>query len=177
MTVCVLGVDQSYTGFGYATGEGTFLKRFPLSKFEHDIHRLVEIRKWWRTIVRNYPADLMVIEGYAHAAKHGREQAGELGGVVKSEAYDAGIPVLVVPPTSLKKYVTGSGNAKKNVMLQQVYKRWNEEFTDDNKADAFALRQLGMQYMFPNQWPDLIAAQRGVLEKLSKESPAHFPVS
>ena len=49
---------------------------------------------------------------------------------------------LKVPPMTLKKFAAGKGNAKKQEMLLQIYKRWGVEFTDDNAADAYALARL-----------------------------------
>jgi Holliday junction resolvasome RuvABC endonuclease subunit len=43
---------------------------------------------------------------------------------------------------TLKKYAAGKGNAKKQEMLMQIYKRWGLEFNDDNAADAYALGRL-----------------------------------
>jgi crossover junction endodeoxyribonuclease RuvC len=43
---------------------------------------------------------------------------------------------------TLKKYAAGKGNAKKQEMLLQIYKRWGLEFNDDNAADAYALARL-----------------------------------
>jgi Holliday junction resolvasome RuvABC endonuclease subunit len=48
-----------------------------------------------------------------------------------------------VPPTSLKKYVTGKGQGvPKSQMLLHVYKKWNVDITDDNAADSYALARL-----------------------------------
>lgn len=49
---------------------------------------------------------------------------------------------LQIPPMTLKKYAAGKGNAKKQEMLLQIYKRWGLEFNDDNAADAYALARL-----------------------------------
>ena len=43
---------------------------------------------------------------------------------------------------TLKKYASGKGNAKKQEMLLQIYKRWGVEFNDDNAADSYALARL-----------------------------------
>jgi crossover junction endodeoxyribonuclease RuvC len=48
----------------------------------------------------------------------------------------------MVPPMTLKKYAAGKGNAKKQEMLLQIYKRWGIEFNDDNAADSYALARL-----------------------------------
>jgi len=71
-----------------------------------------------------------------------------LGGIVKLSLYsyfnnrDGQYP-LIVPPTNLKKYVTGKGNGvSKSQMLLQVYKKWGVEFNDDNAADSYGLAHL-----------------------------------
>lgn len=50
----------------------------------------------------------------------------------------------IIPPTTLKKFITGKGNAKKELMLLQVYKRWGVEFTDNNMADAYSLARMAL---------------------------------
>ena len=50
----------------------------------------------------------------------------------------------VIPPTTLKKFITGKGNTKKELMLLKVYKRWGVEFTDNNMADAFSLARMAL---------------------------------
>jgi hypothetical protein len=50
---------------------------------------------------------------------------------------------LIVPPTSLKKYVTGKGQGtSKSQILLNVYKKWGAEFTDDNAADSYGLAHI-----------------------------------
>lgn len=147
----VVGVDQSYTGFGYCNGLGTAIKKgFPASKHPDPVDRLLDIRDWYTDLL---VAEIRVdevhvfMEGYAFGAKVGREQAGELGGLVKISTVETiGRKPVVVPPNSLKKFVTGKGNAKKNEMLLGVYKQWGQSFSDDNVADAFALRMFGYGY-------------------------------
>jgi len=51
----------------------------------------------------------------------------------------------IIPPTVLKKYVTGKGHSKKELMLLQVYKRWGIEFSDNNICDAYSLSRLGLE--------------------------------
>jgi Holliday junction resolvasome RuvABC endonuclease subunit len=72
---------------------------------------------------------------------------GELGGVVKLSLYEYFIEPelahpLIVPPTSLKKYVTGKGRVEKNQILLQVYKKWDVEFNNDNAADSYGLARI-----------------------------------
>lgn len=151
----VVGVDQSYTGFGFCVDGESKKRSFPASRYDSDTHRLAAIEDWftgWLRLQTKAGVDLVVMEGYANAAKFGREVAGELGGVVKLTTLAVvGHPPLIVPPTSLKKFVTGKGNAKKNEMLLGVFKQWGAEFSDDNQADAFALEKFGYSFL---QWRD-----------------------
>lgn len=147
----VIGIDQSYTGFGFCVDGESKKRSFPAGRYDSDTHRLVGVREWfeaWLDLNMNAGIDLVVMEGYANAAKFGREMAGELGAVVKMAVLDVvGQPPLIVPPTSLKKFVTGSGAAKKNVMIAHVFKRWDVMFTDDNQADAYSLEKFGEAYL------------------------------
>jgi Holliday junction resolvasome RuvABC endonuclease subunit len=54
---------------------------------------------------------------------------------------------IIVPPTVLKKYVTGKGNASKAQMMEGVAKKWGPQFDNDNLADAYALAQYCKESM------------------------------
>jgi Holliday junction resolvasome RuvABC endonuclease subunit len=81
-------------------------------------------------------------------ASHAALVLGELSATVRLtifDYFDEGDPrkyPLKVPPMTLKKFAAGKGNAKKQEMLLQIYKRWGIEFNDDNAADSYALARL-----------------------------------
>jgi len=52
--------------------------------------------------------------------------------------------VEIIPPGVLKKFVTGKGNCKKNLILLHVFKKFGETFDDDNLADAYSLARLAL---------------------------------
>jgi Holliday junction resolvasome RuvABC endonuclease subunit len=149
-----MGIDQSYSGFSIVFWDPDLLNYTAwsraFSKKEHGagVERLVAIDAWFRSVLSTHIVDFetsilgVCMEGYSMGAKNGREQAGELGAVVKVALHDTGLSPTIVPPTSLKKFTTGKGNAAKNEMLLGVYKKWGFEFSDDNEADAFALSRL-----------------------------------
>lgn len=146
----IVGLDQSYTGFGYCTGGNAIKKSFPTSKYPDPVDRLFAVEEWLSGRLHQIHdgIDLVVMEGYANGAKFGREMAGELGWAVKRTVAEvADQNPLIVPPTSLKKFVAGSGGAKKNTMLAHVYKKWGVMFSDDNQADAYALEHFGAAYL------------------------------
>lgn len=55
------------------------------------------------------------------------------------------LPVHIVEPTKLKKYITGKGNCRKDLILLNVYKKYGVEFDDDNLADAFVLAMMAFE--------------------------------
>jgi crossover junction endodeoxyribonuclease RuvC len=150
-----IGIDQSYSGFGitimdvktggFATtvfkAEGTGIERL-----NHVYDRLGEIID--RHVTFDVKSQITVaMEGYAFGSQMAN-MAGELGAIVKwfcwqeFESYAGRYP-YIIPPTVLKKYVTGKGTGvQKNQMLLHVFKKWGIEFNDDNAADSYALAHL-----------------------------------
>ena len=64
---------------------------------------------------------------------------GELGGCVRFLLHRLGIPVVDVPPATLKKYATGRGNAPKDEMIAAAIRRFGFAGCDNNEADAYLL--------------------------------------
>lgn len=144
-----VGIDQSYGGFGLAIlrhdgTEETHLWKFP-SKGS-DAERLLRISDklfsnlCWEISVGSLDIPCyFAIEGYAHGAKFNREKLGELGGTVKMAIHSAsGKDPIIIPPTVLKKFMTGKGTASKEAMVAAV-QEYNSDITDHNVADAYAL--------------------------------------
>lgn len=148
-----LGLDPSYSGFGAVAlapsgAYAAWLYQAPGG----GVRRLVEIERWITRLVEvldsRHEIVQIAMEGYAHGARYGREQAGELGATVKLALVktlgvdrQTAYPTIVAPPT-LKKYVTGKGTGDKNTILLKVFQSWGVEFSDDNLADAYALARL-----------------------------------
>ena len=148
-----LGIDQSLTGFALTalscdtpTEFLTWVYKSPY----FGIERLVDIREWlvdhfmWLE-EQDFDVVNIAMEGTV-LASHAALVLGELSATVRLAIYDhyedeLRFP-LKVPPMTLKKYASGKGNAKKQEMLLQIYKRWGVEFTNDNAADSYALARL-----------------------------------
>jgi len=150
-----MGLDQSYSAFGitFLYEDGSFkttVKKFDPKKAA-GVNRLSDIIIWLDEQIADNdvePIEHVCMEGYAPGSKFGREQAGELGAVVKLallayefEREETCYPTIVAP-TSLKKFVLGKGVGGKNEMLLGVYKRFNVDFTDDNAADSYGLAKI-----------------------------------
>jgi len=149
-----VGLDQSYSGFG-VTIMDMDSSAFRTVVFKGDgigVDRLIDLTiKLEEVLEENIPRDaaeiVVAMEGYAFGSQMAN-MAGELGGVVKMLLRDYlykyhGAYPYIIPPTVLKKYVTGKGTGvQKNQMLLHVFKKWGVEFNDDNAADSYALAHL-----------------------------------
>lgn len=140
----IIGLDLSLTSTGIAHDD-TIEGITPKMKGEQ---RLVFIRDAVREITRGYPDPLIVIEGYSFGSKNSNAHSiGELGGVVKTDFYEAGIPFVVVPPTCRAKFATGKGNASKSEVVSAISARtgitWAGKSAED-LCDSWILQEMGL---------------------------------
>lgn len=68
-------------------------------------------------------------------------QLAQLGTIIRYQLLKRGYPIIVAAPKKIKKFVTGNGNAKKDLMIKTVFQRWGYRAITDNLADA-----CGMAY-------------------------------
>lgn len=149
-----IGIDQSYSGFGltFMDMDSDGYRTYVFKGESNGIDRLAGMALTFSGYLESYITDdltdvRVAMEGYAYGAQMAH-MAGELGGMVKTELYEwlyqyHGKYPYIIPPTTLKKYVTGKGTGvQKNQMLLHVFKKWNIEFNDDNAADSYALAHL-----------------------------------
>lgn len=138
----VYGVDLSLSATGIAgpAGETTIapaglVGAERLDFIRREVARYVSI------------SDLVVVEGYAYGRANQAHQLGELGGLIRWELWRTNVEHLIVPPTKLKTYATGAGNAGKDQVLASAIRRLGYGGHDHNEADALWLRALGMDLL------------------------------
>lgn len=148
-----IGIDQSLTGFALtalSSNDPTQHRTLVYKSPYFGIERLVDIRQWLEEQFISLEKAGNTIQDISMEGTVLASQAalvlGELSATVRLTIYDyfddyRRFP-LKVPPMTLKKFAAGKGNAKKQEMLLQIYKRWGIEFTDDNAADAYGLARL-----------------------------------
>ena len=90
-------------------------------------------------MLKEHEPEAVYIEGYSFASKFNHEIMYSIGTMFRLFLRQSGIPFEEVPPSSVKKFVTGKGTGKKDLMLMKVLSNWGIEIEDDNKADAFAI--------------------------------------
>jgi Holliday junction resolvasome RuvABC endonuclease subunit len=142
-----LGIDQSLRSSGVAVVSGNqeavYRGRILPGKLA-GVQRLAVIRDALRDVFAAEPGILFAaLEGYAYDVGAGRVfELGEVGAVVKMALHDAAIPFIIVPPASLKQFVAGNGQAKKEQMREAVLKKWGQDIEQDDECDAFGLAQV-----------------------------------
>lgn len=149
-----IGIDQSLTGFALtilSNDDPTQYLTWVYKSPYFGVERLADIYQWLTDNLA-YAEEHWVVEDIAMEgtvlASHAALVLGELSATVRLAIFnffedgdDRRFP-LKVPPMTLKKYAAGKGNAKKQEMLLQIFKRWGIEFNDDNAADSYALARL-----------------------------------
>lgn len=145
----VLGFDPSLVSSGYCYQHGDAIKIgtiVPHKKLDK-VHRLQVIKNEFSQILTYSMPELVAYEGYAMGAKGRVFSIGELGGVLKSHMWEARINMLIVPPSTLKQYITGKGNATKEEMSLALQERFNYSITQDDECDATCLYLFGEAYL------------------------------
>jgi Holliday junction resolvasome RuvABC endonuclease subunit len=145
--LAIIGLDPSLTSFGIARTSGPDclpdLHRVRPKTRGHE--RLALILREVERLA--FGADLAVIEGAVLVAAGGGESRIALAGLhwqVRHRLWEIHVPYAVVPPATRIKYLTGTGNAPKDMCLAATIRLFPLADVDGNdKADALALAQMG----------------------------------
>lgn len=145
-----VGIDPSLVGTGVVMidedGEIVEQKLISTTPDIPTEQRLLDILKSLSFIKKVPRLQKVYMEDLAYFSKSSRlfELAG-LHFMIRTEFFINNIQMKIIPPKTLKKFVTNNGNAKKNLMLLQCFKRWGESFEDDNVCDAYCLARLALE--------------------------------
>jgi len=154
----ILGIDLSLrnTGLVLLDISGTVIKSETVAT-DKSMSWITCINKIENTLADYlHEADAVFMENYSFGSSHGRELAGEIGGVVKKLIADTTgeLPTLIAP-TTLKLFATGRGqvpkcpegevksNWGKKWLMQEVKQHFDMEFDTDHETDAFVVATIG----------------------------------
>lgn len=161
----IVGLDLSLTGTGVCTNDGeTHTIR---TRAQDGDRRLIHIVNEIRVLNCGFPAAgfVVVIEDLpTHAKSAGI--TGMVHGAVRHYLLAKGIPYVLMPPATLKKFATGRGNADKTAMAIAALKRGGREFADDNQVDAFWLYAAALDHYGAPLFP-VPQDQRAALAKVT----------
>lgn len=160
----VIGFDPSLTSSGVASNLGWTDTIRP--KKIRGLERLRNIID----AVRSYTSgcDLVVMEGpsYGHSGFRQHEELVALRWMVRDLLDRKGIPVAIVPPSSLKLWATGKGNASKDDVAEAMDEQHPGRTPGflagkrHDEADALALAEMGAGWI--DQWDLSPERQRSV---------------
>ena len=148
----VVGLDTSLTGTGICVVDGDPAVKWQVGtavlKTKLTGHaRLDFILREVGNATRG--ADLVVMEGPSYMSKGSSvHQIAGLWWMIRHQMWASDISVAIAPPTSLKKYITGKGNAGKDEMIAAAVRRFPSlDFSDNNVADAIGLAAMGCHHL------------------------------
>lgn len=146
LDVRVVGVDPSLTATGVAFVYGGKLQTALLSppKTVKGSARLVWFYTQFIELLDASQAELVAIEGYAYGANARQHALGELGGILKLAMRLKRQDFVVVPPTVLKKFATGKGNADKSIVAKELFKKFGIDLNNTDEVDAAGLALLAL---------------------------------
>jgi Holliday junction resolvasome RuvABC endonuclease subunit len=144
-----VGLDPSFNGTGIIIldSNGEIIEQILHKAKEGEVEeRLLDIEKKIK-IIPNIPRlEIVYIEGPSYSSSGAFVlQMGALHYLTRLIFLKKKINYKIIAPGTLKKYVAGTGVAKKELMLLKTYKKWGVEFNDNNLCDAYGLARMALE--------------------------------
>lgn len=136
-----LGIDGSVAKIGFSLLRGSRIRSWVFHpRASGGVKRLAEIRDVTADILSTYGVSAVCIEGYSFGSRATQAHStGEAGGVIRLALYDAKVPFVDIPPTSLKKFLSGKGTTPKTGMPLALFKQYGVEYANEDETDAAGL--------------------------------------
>ena len=150
-----VGLDLAFANNGIVIldEKGSIIHQevFSTSKKDSDEVRLINIRTKLNDLLQN--SDIVYLEGLSFGSQGmSLAQLGAVHYITRVLLHERNIEFDIVSPSTLKKFVTGKGNCKKDLMLLKVFQKWGVEFSNDNLADAYSLAKFTLDsYQKPSE--------------------------
>lgn len=169
----VFGIDLSLRCTGIAYPDGTCDTFEPTCDGEemHGVARMDEIAHFVTDQTQRSDTELVVLEGLAFDAHDNKRMQAQLAGIVRHALFRHYKPFIVVPPATLKKYATGTGNAKKMTMFTAATKRLGYEGESFDEADALWLRAIGWHLIMGEPVVELPKTHVAAIDPLVRQRP------
>lgn len=151
-----VGIDPSFSGTGLiilnSKNELLCEKLISADKIKNNPHeieeRMISIVNNISSFLEPYKNDikLVYIEEISYGSKGQKiAEMAALNYQIRLFLYQNNYIYKAIPPTVLKKFVTGTGRCQKNLMLLKCFKKFGIEFNDDNICDAYCLAKYALQ--------------------------------
>lgn len=164
----IMGIDQSLTGSGVSIIDdkgGEFYYLISTSKIKNTkaptidyTRRLVEMTEEVEKIIEKHKPDYIAMEGMSYGARGAAIfELGGLSHLLRVMFLRQNVKFVIMPPKTVKKYFTGSGNASKLEIIEEAMKRGanipffktikKQRVFDDNVADSYAIACFMKDYI------------------------------
>jgi crossover junction endodeoxyribonuclease RuvC len=149
--ITYIGLDLAFihNGFVVIDEQGSIIYQEVITcpkSIVSDEERLIFLSEKISKLIDEYLPDKICLEGLSFGSKgQSISQMGALHFIIRIFLFKLGIKYKIIAPTQLKKFVTGTGQCKKELMLLKTYKKYNIEFSDNNLCDAYCLARMAME--------------------------------
>lgn len=154
----ILAIDPSLTNTAAVFGDadGYAVKCFPskpcgtsvFARMDRCREVRIDLEDWiedQRKLAVTFQRIAIYIEGYSFGSRGAAvTQIAEFGGVLRYFISQYSSRVYEVAPTTLKKFCTGKGAGKKEMVIAHLMKRYDVEFNTNDEYDAYGLYRLGL---------------------------------
>ncbi len=143
----VAGLDLSTSRIGYAAPDGSLHSISARAGADDPGRRLHELERALERVILMHPPrpTVVIVEGYSlnSPGRLALVRLGEIGGLVRSRLFEMDLPYHEIPPSSVKRFATGNGNADKAKMVAAAIEAGARGSVNNDEADAFHLRRMG----------------------------------
>lgn len=148
-----VGIDPSLTATGISiisnTGElvDTKLIKTHNECYLNAEQRIIDIYNQFKFVSNIVGLKRVYVEGLSYMSNSPTlfERCGLLY-LMLTYLFRCDINYEVIPPTTLKKFITTDGHADKLFIRKVIRCRWEYDFEDDNIADAYGLARMALSY-------------------------------
>lgn len=179
----VIGLDVSCksTGIAWADGRLTTIRGVAVEMRDSyaAAQRSATITNRIAAAIGRQPdrPDFAVVEDYLllvgfHNGAHTTRRLVEVGACVRMALARLGVPFVEIPPSSLKIFATGGGGADKASMIRAA-RALGATPRNDDEADAFLLREIGLTAFDNDRFERLDERQRNVVSCVRWPEVAH----
>lgn len=170
----MIGLDLSVNGTGVCLPDGSTLRI--RGKASESDWRLPKIRDHVRMAVRTSFARLAVIEGLGHFKGNTQIIMSMVHGTVRTELMDLAVPYVIITPSTLKLFATGSGRADKTAMAAAAERHAGIAFPSDDECDAWWLWRAGLEHYCGGGSFDPLPAEQSQALGVVSWVPAPMPL-
>jgi len=117
-----------------------------------DLGRLSFINDQIINIISDNEIENIAMEGLSFGAR-GRAmlQLAGLNYILQLSFKKLDVNYEIIPPTVMKKFVVGKGNAPKDQVMLKAFRKWKVDFDDNNICDAFCHAMYYRHYFYQQE--------------------------